>query len=143
MTTPNQIGGDEPPPRFSAPCRAAIRSASCAPPSLSAAVAHLSRWRAAFTMKKARKIKEQIEVLDRHLAAAKEYVARDVNIRGTASWLHLGDWKGKSGHPLWMKNHMIPSTQRSRAGKVRALEKLATKAKEKRLKERRRNDAHA
>jgi hypothetical protein len=94
-------------------------------------------------MNKARKIKEQIELLDQHLAAAKEYVARNENVRGTASWLQMGDWKGKSGHPLWMKNHMIPSTQRSRAEKVRALEKLDTKAKEKRLKERRRNDAHA
>jgi hypothetical protein len=94
-------------------------------------------------MKKARKIKEQIEMLDQHLAAAKEYVAQNVNVRGKASWLHLGDWKGKSGHPLWMKNHMIPSTQKSQAGKVRAIEKIATKAKEKRLKERKRKDAHA
>jgi hypothetical protein len=94
-------------------------------------------------MKKARKIKEQIEMLDQHLAAANEYVARNVNIRGMASWLHLGDWKGKSGHPLWVKNHMIPSTQKSQAGKVRALEKIATKAKAKRLKERKRKDAHA
>ena len=94
-------------------------------------------------MNKTRKIKEQIEVLDKHLAAANEYVARNVNVKGTASWLHLGDWKGKSGHPLWMKNHMIPSTERSRAGKVRALKKIATKAKAKRLKERRRNDADA
>ena len=99
--------------------------------------------RAMFTMSKARKIKEQIEVLDQHLAAANEYVARNVNVRGTASWLHLGDWKGKSGHPLWMKNHMIPSTQKSQAGKVRALEKIATKAKEKLLKKRKRKDADA
>jgi hypothetical protein len=94
-------------------------------------------------MNKARKIKEQIELLDQHLAAAQEYVARNEKVRGTASWLQMGDWKGKSGHPLWMKNHMIPSTQRSRAEKVRTLEKLATKAREKRLKERRRNNAHA
>jgi len=94
-------------------------------------------------MNKERKIKEQIEVLDQHLAAAKEYVARNVNVRGAASWLHLGDWKGKSGHPLWMKNHMIPSTKRSRTEKERALERIATKAKVKRLKEQRRNNAYA
>jgi len=99
--------------------------------------------RVAFTMNKARKIIEQIEVLHQHLTAANEYVARNVNVRDPASSLHLGDWKGMSGHPLWMKNHMIPLTQKSQAGKVRALEKIATKAKEKRLKERRRKDAQA
>ncbi|MEI8291793.1 MAG: hypothetical protein WCH99_20180 [Verrucomicrobiota bacterium] len=93
-------------------------------------------------MNKERKIKEQIEVLDLHLAAAKKYVARNVNVRGF-SWLHLSDWKGKSGHPLWMKNHMIPSTQKSLKGKEIALDKAAIKSKERRLKERRRNAAHA
>ncbi|MGA2245046.1 MAG: hypothetical protein ABSH48_08610 [Verrucomicrobiota bacterium] len=87
-------------------------------------------------MNKERKIKEQIGKLDQHLAAAKEYVTRNVNVRGTASWLHLGDWKGKTGHPLWMKNHMIPSTKKSLTGKELALERIATKAKERRLKER-------
>lgn len=94
-------------------------------------------------MNKARKINKQIEVLGQHLNAAKGYVARNVNVRGTASWLNLGDWKGKTGHPLWMKNHMIPVTRRSLTAKERALEKIATKAKVKGLKERRRNNAHA
>lgn len=94
-------------------------------------------------MNTARKIEAQIKVLNQHLAAANEYVARNENVRGAASWLHFGDWKGNSGHPLWMKNHMIPSIQRSLVGKDRALEKIATKAKAKRLKERRRDHAHA
>jgi len=88
-------------------------------------------------MNKGRKIKEQIEMLDQHLAAAGDYVARTVNVRGS-SWLHLSDWEGKSGHPLWMKNHMIPSTKRARAEKERALERINTKSKEERLKQQRR-----
>jgi hypothetical protein len=88
-------------------------------------------------MGKKRKIKEQIGMLDQHLAAAEEYVARNVNVRGL-SWLHLSDWKGKSGHPLWMKHKMIPSTKRARAEKERALERINTKGKKKQLKQRRR-----
>ena len=80
------------------------------------------------SMNKERKIKEQIKRLDQHLAAAEGYVARNVNVRGL-SWLHLSDWKGKSGHPLWIKNYMMPSTQKAQAEKERALEKIATKAK--------------
>ena len=94
-------------------------------------------------MKKAQKIKKQIEVLDQRLAAAHEYVARNINVRGQAAWLHLSDWKGKTGHPLWMKNHMIPSTKRSRTEKERALETIDTKSKKRQIKERRENVAHA
>ena len=94
-------------------------------------------------MNKKRKIKQQIEMLDQNLAAADEYVARNVNVRGFPSWLKLSDWKGKTGLPLWMKNHMIPTTQRSRAGKERALEEIATKTKDRQIKERRRDDVHA
>ena len=86
-------------------------------------------------MNEERKIKKQVEKLDQHLLAAGQYVARNVNVRGF-SWLHLSDWKGKSGHPLWMKNHMIPSTKKARAERERALEKIVTKAKEKRIKKR-------
>jgi hypothetical protein len=96
-----------------------------------------------FAMNKERKIKQQIEMLDQSLAAAGEYVARNVNVRGFPSWLKLSDWKGKTGHPLWMKNHMIPSTKRSRTEKERALETIATKSKKRQIKERRGNVAHA
>jgi hypothetical protein len=81
-------------------------------------------------MNKTRKIKQQICTFEQNLAAAEEYVARNVNIRGFPS---LSDWKGKSGHPLWMKNHMIPSTQKARAEKERALERINAKGKEKQI----------
>jgi hypothetical protein len=89
------------------------------------------------TMKKTTKIKQQIGTLEQNLAAAEEYVARNVNIRGFPSWLRLSDWKGKSGHPLWMKKHMIPSTLRARVENERALERINAKGKEKQLKQRR------
>jgi len=89
-------------------------------------------------MTKQKKINEKLKVIEKHLAAAEDYVAKNVNVRGTASWLHLGDWKGKSGHPLWMKNHMIPSIERVRAKKERALEMIDMKGKQKSLKERKR-----
>ena len=83
-------------------------------------------------MNKLRKIKEQISTLNQHLAASKEYVARNVNVRGLF-WLHLNDWKGTSGHPLWMKNHMIPSTERALTEKERSLKRVVAKRKEKRV----------
>jgi len=76
-------------------------------------------------------------MIDERLATAENYVAQNVNVRGW-SWLHLSDWKGKSGHPLWMKNHMIPSTETARTRKERALEKIDAKDKGKWLKQQRR-----
>ena len=93
-------------------------------------------------MNNEQKIKEQIEKLERHLVTAGHYVARNVNVRGF-DWLHLSDWKGKSGHPLWMKNHMIPSTKRKMTERESAIEKISTKTKEKQLQDRRRSIAHA
>jgi hypothetical protein len=92
-------------------------------------------------MNKQRKIKEQIEKLGQRLVAAGHYIERNVNIRGS-DWLHLANWNGKSGHPLWMRNRMIPSTQRTITEKERALQKIGTKAKEKGLKERKRQPGH-
>jgi hypothetical protein len=93
-------------------------------------------------MNKKRKIEEQIEKLDQQLVAAEHYVARNVNVRGF-DWLHLSDWHGKSGHPLWMKNHMIPSTKKMLAERERAIKIITTKAKDKLHQERRRNIEHA
>ena len=92
------------------------------------------------SMKNTRRIKQQMGGLDQNLAAAEEYVARNVNVRGFPGWLRLSDWKGKSGHPLWMKHHMVPSTLRALAEKERALERIRTKGKEKQLKQRRRSN---
>jgi len=89
-----------------------------------------------------RKIKEQIEKLNQNLVAAEHYVARNVNVRAF-DWLHLSDWNGKSGHPLWMKKHMIPSTKRMMTERERALKQIASKTKERQLKERRRDATHA
>jgi hypothetical protein len=61
--------------------------------------------------KKLQHVEEQLERLENRLANAREYVANNVNVRGT-SWLHFEDWKGKSGHPAWMKNYMMPRTMK-------------------------------
>ncbi len=92
-------------------------------------------------MNRERKIKEQIEKLNQNLVAAEHYVARNVNVQ-SFDWLHLSDWNGKSGHPLWMKNYMIPSIKRMMTESERALEKITSKTKARRIKERRRDDAH-
>jgi hypothetical protein len=88
--------------------------------------------------RKQRTIKRQLENIDERLRNAEEYVARNVNVEGK-SFLHFEDWQGKSGHPLWMKNHMIPVTLRGRAKKERALRNLVSKAKDKRTSRRNRH----
>jgi hypothetical protein len=80
--------------------------------------------------KKMQQIEEQLERIDERLENAREYVANNVNVRGT-SRLHFGDWKGKSGHPLWMKNVMIPRTLKGRGRKEIALRTIETKVKDK------------
>ena len=89
---------------------------------------------------KGRKIEEQLQHIEERLSNAEEYVERNVNVEGS-SWLHLGDWRGKSGHPSWMRNHMIPSMKKLRARKEKALENIYNKAKDKELAGRRRRDA--
>lgn len=86
-------------------------------------------------MYKRQKIKKQIEYVETDLANAEAYVERNVNVDSLA-WLHLGDWKGKSGHPLWMKNFMIPTLKRWKAKKERTLQTLDNKRRE-RLKDHR------
>jgi hypothetical protein len=66
-----------------------------------------------------RKIQESLERIEQRLRNAEEYVARNENVEG-ASFLHLRDWEGKSGHPLWMQHWMLPTTKRERARKERA-----------------------
>ena len=87
-------------------------------------------------MDKKRQIEEQLEMIDKRLADAEAYVAKGVNVEGS-KFLHLDDWKGNSGHPLWMKNFMIPATKRGRAKKERALDTVTSKEREKRRKQRR------
>jgi hypothetical protein len=82
------------------------------------------------------KIQETLSKLEQRLRNAEEYVARNVNVRSSL-FLHFKDWKGKSGHPLWMKNHMIPVTERGRARKEKALERIMAKKKDKKSQQRR------
>jgi len=61
-----------------------------------------------------------------------------VNIEGS-SFLHFDDWRGRSGHPSWVRNFMIPATIRGRARKEKALKSIENKAEDKRLTKRKRH----
>lgn len=87
--------------------------------------------------KKRQEIEEQLEKIEECLANAEEYVARAVNVEGLA-WPHFGDWLGKSGHPSWMRNFMIPTTIKHRARKEKALKNIDNKAKDKAVARRKR-----
>ena len=82
--------------------------------------------------KKRRTLQERLRIIDERLLRAEEYVAKNVNVEGL-SWLHLDDWRGKSGHPAWMNNHAIPAMKWRRARIERALETIDKKAREKAL----------
>ena len=86
-------------------------------------------------MYKRQKIKEFIETYETCLANAEAYLEQNVNIEGS-SWLHTDDWRGKSGHPLWMKNHLVPRLKRYKARKEKALQTINNKRRE-RLKDHR------
>ena len=85
---------------------------------------------------KTRKIKERLETIEKHLANAEEYIERNENVR-SSSQFHLLDWNGKSGHPLWIRNRMIPSTKKARARAEKALETIVSKEKAKKSEKRR------
>ena len=87
-------------------------------------------------MSNKRDIKEQLESTERCLANAEEYLAQGRNVEGFA-WLHLDDWNGKSGHPLWVKNFMIPTiptTKKAQAKMEKTLETIESKKRDKSLK---------
>ncbi len=81
-------------------------------------------------MRKVHTIEKQLEIIEQRLANAEEYLAKNVNVEGT-SFLHLQDWDGKSGHPLWMRNHMVPTTMKYRAKREKIQRKNDDKAKDK------------
>jgi len=87
--------------------------------------------------RKKHKIEEELEMIEKRLGNAEEYVAKGVNVEGASSF-HLGDWRGRSGHPSWMRNFMIPAMMKRRARKERALEDIDNKAKDKELMRRKR-----
>src|SRR5438132_824306 len=87
---------------------------------------------------KKQKIQQQLKRIEHRLRNAEAYVARDENVE-SSSFLHLRDWEGKSGHPLWMKNWMIPATKRGRTRKEKALDRIVAKEKEKSSQKRRKS----
>ena len=87
-------------------------------------------------MRKRAVIQEQLKKIEQRLRDAEAYVARNENVE-SSSFCHFKDWEGKSGHPLWMKNFVIPTTKRGRARKEKALERILAKEKEKRSEKRR------
>jgi hypothetical protein len=87
---------------------------------------------------KKQKIEEQLKFIEKRLVDAEEYVAKNVNVEGSPC-LHFDDWRGKSGHPLWMRNFMIPATKKGRARKEKALDRIKAKEKGKGLMKRKRS----
>ena len=75
--------------------------------------------------------------MEQRLRNAEMYVARNENVE-SSSFLHVKDWEGNSGHPLWMRNFMFPAIKRARARKEKALERITMKEKKKEIQERRR-----
>lgn len=90
--------------------------------------------------KKRKKIEERITMIEKNLVNAAAYVAKGVNIEVFAE-LHFGDWRGNSGHPVWMKNVMIPRSIKWREKLEKTLLKIDDKAKDKKLTMRKRRAA--
>jgi hypothetical protein len=86
--------------------------------------------------RKRQRIEKALQKIEEHLANAEAYLARNVNVEGN-SFLHLDDWQGRSGHPLWTRNKMIPTLVQDRGGKERALDAIDKKAKDKQRRARR------
>jgi hypothetical protein len=84
---------------------------------------------------KKRKIKEKIEKLEERLENAEAYLTRGVNVEGRA-YLHMDDYRGKSGHPSWILSQMVPRVARRLARKQRALETIESKEREKKFTQR-------
>ena len=82
--------------------------------------------------KKVHVIEERLAQIEQRLVNANEYLARNVNVEGS-SFLHFRDWEGKSGHPLWMRNFMIPKTMKARAHMESLLKSIERKHKDKNL----------
>lgn len=89
---------------------------------------------------KARKIKEQIRKMEAYLANAEQYLTQNVNIEGV-SFLHFDDWKGRSGHPAWVRNVMIPSTKEGISKMEKTLDIVYKKRKDKSVSRRKRQGA--
>lgn len=80
-----------------------------------------------------KKIEKKIERLEKNLEDSKSYVKKGENIYGDWST----DWKGKSGHPSWVKNIVIKCKEYSIKAWHRVIDDLEKKEKDKQLSQRR------
>jgi hypothetical protein len=81
---------------------------------------------------KKRKLKDRIVEVDESLANADIYLANNINVEGQ-KFLHFDDWNGKSGHPSWMKNHLVPTLKHTRSRLERTLDRIKNARKDKKL----------
>jgi hypothetical protein len=73
-----------------------------------------------------------VSAIEDRLDRAREYVARNVNVEGK-KFLHIDDWQGRSGHPKWMKNFMIPTMMKRLTTKRRILKQYDNRTKDKKI----------
>lgn len=84
---------------------------------------------------KLKNIKERVKSLKKSLDNAIAYLERGQNIEGEG-FVHLCDWKGNSGHPKWVKNHMMPTIEKKIIHDERIIKILEAKDKSKALQNR-------
>ena len=89
---------------------------------------------------KREKILDRLKRIEQALLNAQEYVEQNVNVKSSAQF-HLADWRGKSGHPLWMRNYMIPAMMKSRVRNEEALKTIENRSRDRALTKRRRQGA--
>lgn len=77
-------------------------------------------------------IEKRIANLEKQMENAENYLKTGENIEGL-DWLHLDDWAGHSGHPKWVKNHMIPSIKKRIAEQEKLIKKIESNNKEKKI----------
>jgi hypothetical protein len=90
---------------------------------------------------KRRKIEEKLAAIESRLENAAVYIEAGVNVEGT-SFLHFDDWQGKSGHPSWMKNFMVPTMRKHRARMEKSVETISAREHDKELTRRKRKRLH-
>ncbi len=86
--------------------------------------------------KTVQQIIEEQEHLRKRLKNARTYLEKGEHVEGSA-WLHMDDWRGRSGHPKWIANWMILNIKKVIADKEKGLERIATRTNKKKLAARR------
>lgn len=80
-------------------------------------------------MSKQSQVEGRIKRWQKQLDNAEKYLAEGKNIEGRA-WLHLDDWTGKSGHPDWVRNFLIPRIKKEIGKCEEVIERISQKEKE-------------